>query len=114
MLAEAVPKLRTILFVSTAAAWDSPGARKTREAAQKLEISLISAPVSIPVDEEALKRTFGTITPGQADGIMFAYEPELLSHRLLIVELVRQTRIQRSTTYGSRRKRAALSPIQMT
>ena len=61
--------------------------------AQKLGISLINAPVSIPVDEAALKRTFETITPGQADGIMFAYKPELFSLRLFIVELVRQARI---------------------
>ena len=94
VLVEAVPKARTVLFVSTEGAWErSPGAKATRETAQKLGISLISAPVSTPVNEKAFRRTFETITRGQADGIVFSLESESYAYRQLMVELVQRVGI---------------------
>jgi putative tryptophan/tyrosine transport system substrate-binding protein len=49
LLGEAVPKLRNVLFVSTATAPSNfPGGKVTSEVAQKLGISLIGAQVSTP------------------------------------------------------------------
>lgn len=93
LLAEALPNLRRVHFVSTTGAWEGGGGKATREVAQRLGIALVSAPVVSPVNEEALRRTFGTIMPGQVDGIVFSYETEFYYHRLLIAELVRQARI---------------------
>lgn len=90
LLVEAVPQVRTVLFVATQAGWDAAGGQATRETAQKLGISLVLAPVSIPINEEALRRTFEEIARDKADGLMFAVGTEFYAHRLLIVELVRQ------------------------
>lgn len=98
LLAEALPKTRTVVLVSTAAAaggdpWNFPGPKAIRQTAQRLGISLISVQVSFPINEQTLKNAFATITPGLADGIMFATEVEFYTHRLLIVDLVRQVGI---------------------
>jgi putative ABC transport system substrate-binding protein len=93
MLVEALPNLRRVLFVSTAAAWDGAGGKATREVAQRLGVLLVRAPVDTPVNEATLRRTFETITAIHSDGILIAYETELFHHRRLIVELVGQTRI---------------------
>jgi putative ABC transport system substrate-binding protein len=93
MLAEALPKLRTAVLVSTGGPWDAAAGKVTREAANKLGISLINGTIYSPINEVSIRKTFETVTSSQADGIMFSYEPELYVHRFLIVELVRQARI---------------------
>lgn len=90
---EALPDLRRIFFISTAATWEGGGAKEAREVAQKLGISLLSTLVSSPVDEAALRRTFEAINPVQGGGILIAYETELFFYRKLVVELVGQVRL---------------------
>jgi ABC-type uncharacterized transport system substrate-binding protein len=90
LLAEAVPKLRNVLFVSTQATWEDVGAKATREAAQRLGISLKNALVGIPVNEQAYRRTFDTIGRDRTDGLIFSAEVESYTYRLLLVQLVHQ------------------------
>lgn len=95
LLAQAVPNLRTALYFATVAApfEQSPVAKATLAAAQKLGISLISASAGPPVDEQSIRHTFETIKPAEVDGIIFPPAVELYPYRLLIVELVRQVGI---------------------
>jgi putative ABC transport system substrate-binding protein len=93
LLAEAVPKMRTVLFVSTQAPWEDAGGRATRETAERLGISLVLAPVGLPINEQALRHTFEAITRDKADGIMFSAGSEFYAHKLLMVALVQQVGI---------------------
>jgi putative tryptophan/tyrosine transport system substrate-binding protein len=90
LLAEAVPRAHNVLFVSTQAAWEDVGGKATREAAQRLGISLMIAPVSFPINEQAYRDTFQAIQRNQADGLVIANITEAYAYRFLLVKLVQQ------------------------
>ena len=92
LLAEAVPKTRTVLFVSTQTAWDGAGGKATRETAQKLGISLILAPVSVPINETRSGVRSRRSRMTKPMGLCFSAASEFYAHRLLIVALVQQVR----------------------
>jgi len=99
LLAEAVPKLVNVLFVSTQGGLDAAGGRAVREAAQKLGITLVSAIVNSPYDEAEYRRTFSSIQKDQLDGIVLSDEGTHFNHRFLLVELIQQMRIPAIYTY---------------
>ena len=90
MLAEAIPKLHRALFVGPQSAWEGSGGKATREAAERLGIVLVNAPVATPVNEQAYRSTFETLKQDQADGLVFSADVESYPHRLLLVELAKQ------------------------
>lgn len=90
LLVKAAPKARTVLFVAPQTAWQGVGGKATREAAQRLGIVLMNAPVATPINEQAYRRTFEAIRRDQADGLVFSNDTESYAHRLLLVELVQQ------------------------
>jgi putative tryptophan/tyrosine transport system substrate-binding protein len=91
ILAEAVPKLVNVAFISIRA-WNGAGGKATQEAAQKLGISLVNAPLG-SVTEAEYRRIFDSIQRDQVDGIVFSAEFEHYPHRFLLVQLVRQIRL---------------------
>jgi len=93
MLAEAVPKLVNVVFVSTQGGWNGAGGKATREAAQKLGITLVHAALANTVTEAEYRRVFDSIQRDQVDGILFSAEFEHYPHRLLLVQLVQQIRL---------------------
>jgi putative ABC transport system substrate-binding protein len=106
LLAEAIPILRTVLYVTTEATpWEGPAGKIVWETAGKLGITLVPTRVGPPVNEQTLRRTFETITRDQADGIAFSYAAEFFAYKLLIVELVRQVGIP--AVYGIREQAEA-------
>ena len=90
LLAEAVPKLSKVLFFSTQEGWNGPRGDATREAAQKLGISLVRATVNSPYDEAEYRRVFSSIQRDQVDGIVFSEDGEHYAYRFLLVKLVQQ------------------------
>jgi putative tryptophan/tyrosine transport system substrate-binding protein len=99
LLAQAVPKLNNVVFVSTQGAWDAPGGRAVRDAAQKLGISLVSAPLVSPFNEAEYRRVFGSIQRDQVDGIVISEETENYPQRFLMVQLIQQMRLPAIYTY---------------
>jgi putative tryptophan/tyrosine transport system substrate-binding protein len=93
ILAEAVPKLVNVVYISTQGGWNGAGSRATQEAAQKLGISLVNAPLGSTVTEAEYRRIFDSIQRDQVDGIIFSAEFEHYSHRFLLVQLVQQIRL---------------------
>jgi len=93
LLAEAVPKLVNVVFVSTKGGWDGAGGKATQEAAQKLGISLVLAPLVSPFSEAEYKRVFNSIQRDQFHGIMISSEFEHYPYRFLIVQLVQELRL---------------------
>jgi len=93
LLTEAVPRLSKVLFVSTQEGWDGPGGGATREAAQRLGISLVRATVNSPADEAEYRRVFSSIQRDQVDGIVLSDDTENYKHRFLLVQLIQQVRL---------------------
>ena len=90
LLAEAIPKARNVLFVSTQAGWEAAGGKETREVAQRLGIALAHAPVSTPVTEQAYIDAFQAIQRDQVDGLVIASIINAYAHRFLLVKLAQQ------------------------
>ncbi|MDI1266202.1 MAG: ABC transporter substrate-binding protein [bacterium] len=93
ILAEAVPKLARVAYVSTRGNLNSAGGKATEEVAKKLGISLVPAPVDSPVTEAEYRRVFDSIQRDQIDGIFFSAEFEHQPHRRLAIQLVQQIRL---------------------
>jgi len=92
ILAEAVPKLVNVVFISIRS-WNGAGGRATQEAAQKLGISLVNAPLGSTVTEAEYRRIFDSIQRDQVDGIVFSAEFEHYNYRFLLAQLVQQIRL---------------------
>jgi putative tryptophan/tyrosine transport system substrate-binding protein len=92
VLAEAVPKLVNVAYISTTGL-NGTGGVATQEAAQKLGISLVNAPLGSPVTEAAYRRVFDSIQRDQVDGIIFAAQFEHYPYRFLLAQLVQQIRL---------------------
>jgi putative tryptophan/tyrosine transport system substrate-binding protein len=93
LLAEAVPKLRNIVFLSSKPAWEQAGGVAMREAAEKLGTLLTSVIVSPPFDEAEYRRSFGSIEGRQVDAITFSDEFAHYANRFLLVQLVGEIRL---------------------
>jgi putative ABC transport system substrate-binding protein len=93
LLAEAVPKLANVVFISSQPAWDMAGGNAAREVAQRLGISLTSAIVANPFGEADYRRAFSSIRRDQVDGLMFSDEFPHWANRDLLVQLVQETRL---------------------
>ena len=83
LLAEAVPKLVNLVFVSTPAGWNGAGGRGLREAAPKIGISLVPATLGATINEVEYRRIFDSIQRDQVDGIMISEEGRALPPSVL-------------------------------
>lgn len=93
LLAEAVPKLVNVVYISTRGNPNGAGGKATQEAAKQLGISLVYAGLDSPVTETEYRRVFNSIQRDQVDGIMFSAEFEHYPHILLITQLLQQIRL---------------------
>jgi len=93
IFAEAVPKLVNVVYISTANNWSGFFGKATQEAAQKLGISLVNAPVRSPANEAEYRRVFDSIQRDSVDGILFSAEFQHMGHRVLLAQLVQQLRL---------------------
>ena len=93
MLAEAVPKLVNVVYISTRGNPNGAGGKATQEAAKKLGISLLYGGLDSPVTEAEYRRVFDSIQRDQVDGIIFSAEFEHYPHTLAIVRLEQQIRL---------------------
>jgi putative ABC transport system substrate-binding protein len=93
LLSMAVPKLVTVLFVSTQGGWTGAGGQAVQKAAQQLGISLVRATVNSPYDEAEYRRVFSSIQRDQLDGAILSDESEHVSKHLLLVRLIQQDRL---------------------
>ena len=93
ILAEAVPKLVNVVYISTGKTLNGAGDKATQAAAQNLGISLIHAPLGSTVTEAEYRRVFASIQRDQVDGIIFSAEFEHYTYRVLLAQLVQQLRL---------------------
>ena len=88
IFAEAVPRLVNVVFISVRE--NGSEAKAAQEAAQKLGISLINAPLGSTVTEAEYRRIFNSIQQDQVDGVLFSAETEHYPYRVLLVELAQK------------------------
>jgi len=93
LLAEAVPKVARVAYISTRGNLSSAGGKATQDVAQKLGITLIPAQLNSPVNEAEYRRVFDTIKRDEIDAAIFSAEFEHIPHMLLFIELLRQARL---------------------
>ncbi len=94
LLSSAVPKLVNVVFVSSEGVWTNAGGQAVRDAAQKLGISLVRAPLSSPYGEAEYRSTFSSIQRDQVDGLITSDEGQvLLPQKSLLVQLIQQLRL---------------------
>lgn len=93
ILAEAVPKLVNVVYISTGRTLNGAGDKATQAAAQKLGITLLHAPLGSTVTEAEYRRIFDSIQRDQVDGIILSAEFEHYPFRVLLVQLVEQVRL---------------------
>ena len=94
LLSSAVPKLVNAVFVSSEGVWTNAGGQAVRDAAQKLGISLVRAPLSSPYGEAEYRSTFSSIQRDQVDGLITSDEGHvLLPQKSLLVQLIQQLRL---------------------
>lgn len=91
-LIEAVPNLTSIVFVATKGGWDGPGGRATREAAQKLGISVVDALLPSPFNEVEFLRILDTIPASSRGGVVMSDEAETYTNRAVILEWIKKVR----------------------
>jgi len=96
---EAIPKLHTVLFISTQGAWENIGGAAVRDAAQKLGVSVVLAPLGSPTDDAEYQRIFASAQRDQVDGIMMSDDGENYTHRFLLVQLAQQSRLPAIYSY---------------
>ena len=94
LLKEAIPKLlNKVGYLTPRTAWDGPDAAAMREAAQRLDISLVGVLLGENVQETEYQRVFATIPDERLDGLVVSYSVENFAHRKLIAELTERTRL---------------------
>jgi putative ABC transport system substrate-binding protein len=93
LLAQSVPDLKQVAFVSTQGGWDGPGGRAVRDAAPKLGISLTSVLLTSPYNEAEYRRVLGSLQRDQFGAVMISDETEHFQHRVLIARLVQESRL---------------------
>ncbi len=91
-LVEAVPNLTGIVFVATKGGWDGPGGKATREAAEKLGISVVGALVPSPFNETEFLRILDAIPASSRGGVVMSDEAETYSNRAVILEWIKKVR----------------------
>ena len=96
LLAAAIPKLSKVGYLATQFNWEFPtgSANVIRQAAERAGISLTAILLETNViNESAYGRLFNSIEEHHLDGLVVSQDPEHLTYRATLVELVAKSRI---------------------
>lgn len=107
-LVEAVPNLTSIVFVATKGGWDGPGGKATREAAEKLGISVVDALVPSPFNEAEFLRILDAIPASSRGGVVMSDEAETYSNRAVILDWIKKVRTAAIFPYRDMTERGGL------
>jgi putative ABC transport system substrate-binding protein len=88
LLKEAIPNLSRVSFLAPRWNWESPDGTATKEAAQRMGISLVGSVLAGSMHDEEYRRVFAAISQERVDAISVSAAAENFTRRQLIVELV--------------------------
>jgi putative ABC transport system substrate-binding protein len=92
LLKELLPQPNSVGYLVSRGIWESPYGVVVREAAQHMGISL-HGPILESFQEAEYRRVFAAIKQDRVAGILVSTQGENFTHRRLIVELVRDSRL---------------------
>jgi putative ABC transport system substrate-binding protein len=93
LLREAVPRASKVAYLAPRSMWESRYGTESREVAQRMGVSLLSAALENPIQETEYRRAFSSMTKEQVDALLVADTEENFSYRRLIVELADKARL---------------------
>jgi putative ABC transport system substrate-binding protein len=93
LLAEAVGKLSNLCLLVPTNSSQSPIAKSTWEAAEKLNIPLRLRGLEAPIDEAEYKRAFDAMQQDHVDGLIISGDLENYTYRVLVGQLARHYRL---------------------
>jgi putative ABC transport system substrate-binding protein len=88
LLAEAAGRLSNVRLLAPPV--QTPLARTTREAAEKMNITFRHEVLQTPIDETEYRRAFDEMKRDRVDGIVIGSDPENYTNRLLLGRLTRE------------------------
>jgi putative tryptophan/tyrosine transport system substrate-binding protein len=93
VLKETVPHLSKVGFLASEDLWQSVFMAPVREAFHRAKVSLVGPPLASPLSELEYRRTLGVMTQQGIDGLAVSEQPEHVTNRQLITELVREAKL---------------------
>jgi putative ABC transport system substrate-binding protein len=93
LLRELTPTASRLGLLAPKALLDSVYARALRDAAQKVGLVIIAAPLESPINEAEYRRAFEAITADKVHGLIVGDAPENFANRSLIFELTADHRL---------------------
>jgi putative tryptophan/tyrosine transport system substrate-binding protein len=93
LLTQAVGKLSNVRVLAPPTSWQSPIAKSTREAAEKLNIPLRLEPLQSRINGDEYKRAFNAMQRDHVDGLIIGADVENYTHRILLGRLAGQCRL---------------------
>ena len=99
LLRELVPAASRVGWLASRRTWEGPYASAIREAAQRINITLVGPPLEAPFQEAEYRRVFSAMAQESADGLVVFGQPENLANRRLIVDLANEARLPSMYAY---------------
>jgi len=87
LLREAVPGRSSVGFLASRKGWEVPEGAAMREAAQRVQISLIGPPLDDPFDEAEYRRVIAAMAQAGAQALIVFDHPQNRQNLRLIIEL---------------------------
>ena len=96
LLREVVPTVSRVAFLAPRTSSEGPYASYGRlmgEAAQRMGLTLVAAPLGDPIQEPEYRRAFGLMARERAEALVVGDHAENFTHRRVIVDLAAQARL---------------------
>jgi putative tryptophan/tyrosine transport system substrate-binding protein len=93
LLKEAVPGLSSVGFLASRKGWELPEGAATREAAQRVQISLIGPLLDYPLDAAEYRRVIAAMAQAGAQALIVYDQPQNYQNLRLIIELAEKGRL---------------------
>lgn len=96
---EMVPAASKVGYLASHVLWASPYMVGFREAAQKMNISLVGPPLTAPISETEYRRVFAAMAEQGAGGLIVSSDAENVVNRQIILELAETYHLPASYWY---------------
>jgi putative ABC transport system substrate-binding protein len=92
-LREAIPGMSSVGFLASRTVWEQPEGAAMREAARRVQISLIGPPLDYPLEAAEYRRVIAAMAQAGAQALIVATQSQNFSNLRLIVELAEKGRL---------------------
>ncbi len=93
LLREAVPGLSTVGYLASRKVWELPEGVAVQEAARRVQISLIGAPLDYPLEAAEYRRVIAAMAQAGAQALIVNAQPQNFQNLRLIIELAEKGRL---------------------